>query len=201
MRPQPIAAPNPFLDPMEQARRFWRDSLPMREKWRGAQGLESGVPIRTDMQPRVDVASQAFKDWFAGSVMVNPDGSPRSFWHGTFQDFESFKGYEAHRPEWRADTVGIYFSDAHDYACRHGYNVMKVYLNARCPLVVTDYADVCRISVARRAYLASQGYDAITFSLRGRADEIDEIAVFDPDQVMLVSRKYIGDPVQPPTPA
>jgi len=176
----------------ESDRRQLTRMFPLVERWRLRPGRATGVPVHTDAQPRIDIQSDAFKEWFAGSVMVKADGQPRSFWHGTFRDFDSFDDDPATRPAHRQKRAGLYFTAAHDYACCYGYNVLEVCLKVRRPYVTFDYEEACHPTAADIARHVRGGYDAIAFSLLKDPNDIDEICVFSPDQVRLIRRKHIG---------
>jgi hypothetical protein len=78
-----------------------------------------------------------FKRFFAGSKVVNEDGTPKVMYHGTGKDFNEFKMSvdKAHRADM---PDGYYFTsdieDANRYAkMGEGSNVMPVYLHIRFP--------------------------------------------------------------------
>lgn len=183
---------NEFKNSREALRTKARSWVPTPEYWRTKRRFASGRPVRTELCSRVNFDGQAFKEWFSGSVLLDRAGRPRFFWHGTFGDFESFHECADHRPEHRKDTAGIYFTSLFNYACSYGYNIMQVCLKVRYPYIVKDYSDMGRIITHHRDNLAMRGFDAVVYSLRGTFDEIDEIAVFNADQVLLVRRKHVG---------
>lgn len=175
---------------------FWlkldSESFPIQERWRLASRRNAGVPIHSDEAPRVDVHSDAFKAWFADSVVAMPDGQPRRFWHGTFQDFESFDHIPETHPAHRQSTAGIYFTAWRNYACTYGYNIMEVCLKVRRPYVTFDYDEILHVTDGNVAQLRRGGYDAIVYNLPKYPDFMHEICVFSPDQVRLIRRVHIG---------
>ncbi len=170
--------------------------LQVRETWQFVNHRD-GTPVRTDAGPRIDIESDAFMAWFDGSEFVEPDGRPRIFWHGTFRDFTVFD--ENSEPRFQRKTAGFYFTSSFSYACRHGYNIYEVALRARHVRVTTNHDDISRLTPADKAFLRKGGYDAIAFDLMEAGVHRGlEVAVFDPDQIALISRRYIGD--QAPAP-
>lgn len=164
----------------------WRDS------WRLRPHKTSGVPVHTDVQPRIDVHSDAFKEWFAGSVMVNADGQPRSFWHGTFKDFDSFDDDSSTHPEFASGARGLYFTTERTYACRYGYNVLEVCLKVRRPYITSSRNEVTYLTSTDIARHRRSGYDAVAVTNRIALGSYLEICVFSPDQVRLIRREHIG---------
>jgi hypothetical protein len=49
--------------------------------------VDKNVPLFQKAEP---INSQSFRDWFSGSKVVNPDGSPMVVYHGTNKDFSIF---------------------------------------------------------------------------------------------------------------
>lgn len=76
-----------------------------------------------------------FKRFFAGSKVINEDGTPKVMYHGTNKDFNEFLIAEKANRTGMPD--GFYFtSDAEDasrYAKGEGANVMPVYLSIKNP--------------------------------------------------------------------
>jgi len=76
-----------------------------------------------------------FKQFFAGSKVVNEDGSPKIMYHGTNKDFNEFVIAEKANRTGMPD--GFYFTsdidDANRYAKGEGANVIPVYLSIKNP--------------------------------------------------------------------
>jgi len=106
-------------------------SLKMSQK-KAVESQEKG-DVRFSLREAPDTPS--FKRFFAGSKVVNEDGSPKVMYHGTNKDFNEFliakKANRTGMPD------GFYFtSDAEDasrYAKGDGANVMPVYLSIKNP--------------------------------------------------------------------
>jgi hypothetical protein len=95
--------------------------------------LQEKGDVRFSLRKAPD--TPAFKRFFAGSKVVNEDGSPKVMYHGTNKDFNEFLIAEKANRTGMPD--GFYFtSDAEDasrYAKGDGANVMPVYLSIKSP--------------------------------------------------------------------
>ena len=146
-----------------------------------------------------------FKKWFAGSKIVNPDGSPRVMYHGTDQDISEFlpNQFFAYTPE-AANTYAAGAELDKEYG-----NVVPVYIRAKKIATPEDVMDLVKKmgyyndreldsylytssydesyeNRAKRviAELKKQGFDAIQhddYDLRG--ESIGSLQVFEPNQV------------------
>jgi hypothetical protein len=150
----------------------------------------TGTPCRTDSRPRIDVDSEEFKAWFERSVLAGPDGRPNTFWHGTFQDFNSFE--RGHQSSPRHGGAGLYFSSARSYARVYGYNLFEVCLKVKRPIVTGCYSDLYSITRQQADELQRAGYDALTFSPSDNPDAFNEIAVFQPEQIRIIRKEHVG---------
>jgi len=166
------------------------------ENWRFCNHRD-GIPVRSDAQPRIDVQSEAFKAWFGDSVLVDTEGRPKIFWHGSFRDFAVFD--QAAEPRFRLRAPGFYFTSKFRYASRYGYNLYKVALRACHVRTTTNYDDVARLTNADISWLVRGGYDAIAYDFTEYGDHRGfEVVVFSQDQIALISRKHIGGLEPPP---
>jgi hypothetical protein len=93
-------------------------------------------------------ATSAFKTWFEGSEVVNPDGSPKRVFHSTNADFDEFQiqGLGAHfgtsaAANDRADMLRE-FSENVVHRDPGTFSVMPVYLSLKNPLRMRDQAEV-----------------------------------------------------------
>lgn len=132
------------------------------------------------------VNEKQFKEWFKNSEMVNRDGSPIIFYHGSKSEFDHFSKSmigSATDPGWLGE--GFYFyTDQHE-AAQYG-NVKAYYLNITNPYFATDednqkLAELNSKEASREftENLKSEGYDGVYYNgnLRG------ETVVFEPDQI------------------
>lgn len=89
--------------------------------------------------PYID--TKAFKRWFGNSVVVNPDGSPRVVYHGTFNDFDTFEqgdiGFHFGTLEQAQERGDHRRVDTDDTPGLHE-NLMPVYLQLNNPLRTGD---------------------------------------------------------------
>jgi hypothetical protein len=78
------------------------------------------------MRATPQTKSEAFKKWFAGSIVVNQDGSPRVMYHGTgWTDIGQFKSYRAFGkiaghfafdPEFASEFAAVYAPESFNNA-------------------------------------------------------------------------------------
>lgn len=125
---------------------------------------------------------------FRNSAMVDDEGNPTTFYHGSKSDFVSFdkkKIGTANDPGWLG--YGFYFYTEEDQAVQYG-KVKEYYLNIENPYYAT-YEENKKLAEANsvsksKAFtkkLISERYDGVYFNgnLRG------ETVVFEPNQIFL----------------
>lgn len=177
-----------------------------------------GVHIYTDCLPKISLTNRAFArmvgrkqitesmqdhrdfdTWFAGSVVVNRDGSPMICYHGTSSDFNEF------HPLSHFGTAKAASHRLRDLNMRDGSRTIPVYLAISDPLRVTDQdasdeatfinsvaagryhdADI-DINVMRRKGVAKAlehaGYDGMVYKNRMEDRGRDSWVVLSPKQV------------------
>ena len=111
---------------------------------RGLKVNTKSAPQRFSLAPPTD--SQAFKDWFGDSKVVNEDGSPKVVYHGSPSGEVSI--FQNERKNWNTvgDPEGFYFTDNRDYAGNYSRDketkqrgkVYHVYLKMENPLNITE---------------------------------------------------------------
>lgn len=102
-----------------------------------------------DEMARIHWNTEPFKRWFSGSVLVNPDGTPKVWYHGSGADIETFCTYRtcmyyfSPRPDvanqyaqssaesW--DEAGNYDTDSYAFRTAGGASIYPVYLFAKNP--------------------------------------------------------------------
>ena len=152
-----------------------------------------------------------FKKWFAGSKVVNKDGSPRVMYHGTGEDINAFKPNQffAYTPE-AANTYA-----AGEELEKENGNVIPVYINAKKIATPDDVMNLVKEmgyyndreldsylytssydeSYENRAKkviaeLKKRGFDAVQhydYDLKG--ERINSLQVFEPNQIKSVFNK------------
>jgi len=149
-------------------------------------------------QPGTD----AFRNWFGDSKVVDENGEPLVVYHGTDRSFTEFSA-EAERLPWNADGVGHYFTSNPDRAAGYGLTVMPVYLRARNPKVSEGFEHT-NVTAEQVAEMKAQGYDSMYFDGRftnNQGREVqgpDEWIVFDPEQVKsAIGNRGTFDPADP----
>lgn len=141
--------------------------------------------IRFSLAPPTD--SKAFKDWFGDSKMVDKDGSPIVFYHGSSQDFNEFK----------ESTIGsandagfygrgFYFTFGGDWskgeARSYGENLKEVYLKIENPFdfsQLEEYEGVSTYSIS---------HSPMIFLLK-LAEEFPQLS----KEIYAKKRRYEGD--------
>lgn len=151
-----------------------------------------------------DLPEQNFKRWFEGSKVVDENGQPLTYYHGTPNKFDAFNKDKIVRGN------GFWFTDDMNYASSIRANegeptVLQTYLNAKNPIDVNknrddfiklskeyfgnsrDFSDVGDNFIIGEAmsdkgfpeFLKSKGYDAIKMG--------NGIEVFEPNQIKSVN--------------
>jgi hypothetical protein len=151
-----------------------------------------------------DIPEQNFKRWFEGSKVVDENGQPLTYYHGTPNKFDTFDKDKIVRGN------GFWFTDDMNYASSIRANegnptVLETYLNAKNPIDVNknredfiklskeyfgnsrDFSDVGDNFIIGEAmsdkgfpeFLQSKGYDAIKMG--------NGIEVFEPNQIKSVN--------------
>ncbi|MBV7541930.1 hypothetical protein [Acidovorax sp. sic0104] len=138
--------------------------------------------------------------WFAGSKVIDDDGSPLAVFHGTRERFSTFS-----RGRWPGtiNDLGFWFASdrqtAAAFASPEGH-VMEVYLKIHRPFYIDSTAELVEVwqQVARgdarlrygdneamRAWLRSGGFDGISMSAKlmdGFANGVYVVAL-EPEQI------------------
>jgi hypothetical protein len=131
--------------------------------------------------------SLSFKNWFGDSEMVDREGNPIIFYHGSKSDFETFdknKIGSSTDPGWLGE--GFYFyGNPHD-AAQYG-KVKSYYLKIENPYFATDeenerLAELNNQDASREFSedLKLQGYDGVYYNGNMRGETV----VFEPGQIM-----------------
>jgi len=136
-----------------------------------------------------------FKQWFEGSKVVNPDGSPLLLYHGTKKkvDTLNLKG---------TYYWGIYATALKEYARKYGPIILSLYMSIKNPLILHAGQDMSiehgEIRLDREivgfyreldmdviSFLQQKGYDGIIVIYKGIY--CFEAVAFSSDQVKIVS--------------
>ena len=99
----------------------------------------------------------AFKKWFAGSKVVEPDGSPLILYHGTNADFDIFKkgdiGFHFGTVQAANDRLAAAHEMIEDWRVmgygKPGYNILPVYLRIENPVRLPDLGGWHYLTVAQ----------------------------------------------------
>lgn len=160
-----------------------------------------------------------FRLWFGSSTILHPTGQPRTLYHGTAIDFDSFS------PTYRAFYgSGIYLTDDPEYAAEHGEEeegqiVLPVYLKLENPFtflapnadqeptnftlaktlftgaalrrVLAELKDYGELTGAIQDRLEHLGYDGLIVAVPG---EPVEYVAFRPEQVKSIFNSGEWDP-------
>ena len=180
-------------------------------------------PVKTLQQ--ADLESEAFKNWFGDSKVVDAEGKPLVVYHGTgdsFTEFDPAKIGRAHDEGYHG--AGFYFSQDPDYAgaytpsLRSGGNIMPVYLSLQNPYVkpstATHGEDWRRVqseqdialglsdestAAERTAALKKAGYDGVVVYREKDGNRyVFEAVAFDPSQIKsAIGNRGTFDPNNP----
>ena len=162
-------------------------------------------------QRAADETSDAFKQWFGDSKVVDAGGKPLVVYHGTTRDFQAFEaGYRGDDHPW--SPLGFWFSDnpkiASSYAGmpsgpfgeqKVGGSVIPVFVSVKNPLRINydDLLDMDRAgAVALRNRAAQGGHDGLQIGRYGGAEGYDFVA-FEPEQIKSVFNRGTFDPDDP----
>jgi len=88
----------------------------------------------------VELDSQQFKQWFAGSVLVTPNGAPLVLYHGTKnRPFQQFQYRKSKRfilfSEFEVESKGFFFTENYKDAKGYGPNVVACYVKMVNPFL------------------------------------------------------------------
>lgn len=89
----------------------------------------------------------AFKAWFSGSEVVNPDGTPKVMYHSTQNDIDVFLPYSHFGTLGAANDrytnlTNFYNNTIKNPSRSHGSQVLPVYLSVKNPLRMVDLASI-----------------------------------------------------------
>lgn len=139
--------------------------------------------------------TQQFKRWFGKSKVVNEDGTPKVFYHGTNAQFTTFDKSKAKSSGLYGK--GFYFTDSESHAGTYG-NKMAVYLSIKNPLSpgkskITD----TQIKNFLRAVAEDEGYSIENYGTYDIEKIIEKITDRDAFQVIQdINATAIGDFVE-----
>jgi len=173
---------------------------------RSREEYETMQPGSFYQSAREDVTeSEAFKEWFGDSKVVDSDGKPLVVYHGTNTDIQAFDKAFFNTVEKRGDYVGegFFFTPDQDKAERYakqagGSNIIPVYLSIQNPFIppsdffdkMTDGELVAFFDASPseiREGLIAQGYDGLIDKKH------NQYAVFEPTQIKSVNNRGTFD--------
>lgn len=146
------------------------------------------------------IIDDKFEKWFENSEMINPDGTPIIFYHGTNKNFDIFdKDMIGSSTDVGWLGYGIYFYTDINEAMQYG-EVRSFFLNIENPYYATDednerLSELNDIEASKEFTndLISQGYDGVYYNgnLRG------ETVVFEPSQIWEIDNDEINENFYP----
>ena len=173
------------------------------EAYKSYVAANADYPVYNTKTPQ-EQAADNFARWFEGSQVVDENGQPRRYYHGTPKKFDAFDKDKIVRGN------GFWFTDDMNYASSIRANegnptILETYLNAKNPIDVNknredfiklskeyfgnsrDFSDVGDNFIIGEAmsdkgfpeFLKSKGYDAIKMG--------NGIEVFEPNQIKSVN--------------
>ena len=137
---------------------------------------QTSVP-KTPRQNQIE--SPEFKEWFADSKIVHPDGSPRVVYHGTDKKFTRF--------DLSKTAQGVIWVSSDRDSIEKGESgadgtafVMELFVSLRNPAGWEEYES---LSIAQ---LHAGGYDGVILP---NEDGSFDAFVFDPDQIVNAAKE------------
>lgn len=128
-----------------------------------------------------------FWRWFGDSKVVDEQGRPLIVYHGTDSKFDTFDKSK----NWHGGLTygkGFYFTPQKSLAQEYGKNIISAYIKATKPVESYDRF----LSQSTIDSFIGYGYDAV-FGLTSN-DKIDEIVVFEPNQIKSTDNRGTFDP-------
>lgn len=119
--------------------------------------------------------TDAFKNWFGNSKVVDENGNPKVVYHGSFNEFDTFD--KSKQSPYSQYGGGFFFADDYDTAKMYGDNVYPVYLKAE-----TNLRDAKNLGKTK---------DHIYDKNRGIW------VVYEPEQIKSVNNQGTFDPTNP----
>lgn len=157
----------------------------------------------------INTDSEAFKNWFGDSKVVDENGDPLVVYHGTSTDFTVFDKDKVGYNYRESEGGGFFFTQKKRSAENYAYlssggkegNVVNVYIKIENPLIIkTDSdnnapADVYDMRSARLGDDARlDGHDGII--IKGTKED-DLVVAFEPSQIKSVNNRGTFDPDDP----
>ena len=139
-----------------------------------------------------------FKTWFGKSAAIDEGGAPKTLYHGTNAEFDTFDPSKFGQTDEGWLGRGFYFSPDESAAQAYGRNVMPAHLSMQNPFRFPEDANPIRYVKdmgGREAFtnmLREQGYDgAISDSL------LHQYMVLEPTQIKSIHNQGTFDPTNP----
>lgn len=149
--------------------------------------------------------TDAFKEWFKGSKVVDANGRPMVVYHGTGNEFTVFQKGENRMADRAA--AGFWFSTKEEDASRYGGKVMPVYLQISKPKKITqrqlDFEAVSRPMKDVVESWKREGFDGLRIAAIEENRAMDQKAqpeqwvAFNPNQIKSVNNRGTFDPNNP----
>lgn len=125
---------------------------------------QGAVEVDPVSSRRATEATPEFKSWFGDSKMVDEAGRPQVMYHGTAQDFNTFRPKQAdaifltHSPELADQFTGLSeeWMAKNDQGDKAGRNVMPVYVKAENPF---DYENPGHLAALEKAQIKAKPGD------------------------------------------
>lgn len=162
------------------------------DKALGAESTVISAVLAREVYPEPGELPLGFAEWFQGSRMIETNGRPRPFYHGSHARFDHFQCGQlvrTARRHWggidprQRDPQCIYLSADPLEATMYGQWVMLAYLRMTNPFRASHFSEVACVTQERRLALTAEGFDGVWFGDRFRS----EIVIFDPRQAWIVA--------------
>jgi hypothetical protein len=155
----------------------------MKYKGQGRKLYQGPTDITTSVQNE-----EGFKEWFAGSKIVDGTGKPLQLYHGTNAEFEDFAPWKRESGEPFRPDVGFFFTGDPDRAGAYagqvtGSHIRPVFLDIKNPkrLQKDSKESPAMLTVREISKIKKEGYDGVIW--KGEDSRDDEYVAFRPEQI------------------
>lgn len=128
------------------------------------------LPAEAYKNGKADTNSEAFKQWFKNSKVVDRDGKPLSVYHGTREKFSIFKSTKILNS---SEGVGFNFAVKKDIAEGFG-EPMEVYLNLQNPVYAYSMLDLIGADEEYDGYFEEENQEAIREAVRKVKEQLEQ---------------------------
>lgn len=109
--------------------------------------IEKLAKVENVLNDKIPITeTEAFRNWFGNSKVVDENGNPKVVYHGSFNKFDIFD--KSKQSPYSQYGGGFFFADDYNTAKMYGDNIYPVYLKAE-----TDLRDAKKIGKSQRSHI------------------------------------------------